>query len=94
MSKKPFIDVGGPDGLPEEARIIAIGNQAMLGQIVGVLLDTCSLDIQGNEVDDPGKIDRYIEKVLERYPKLEVTFRGPYYKEGSVVLVKFEKKRN
>ena len=96
MSKKkpPFVDVGGPDGLPEDARITMIGNQAMLGKSVGVLLDPCSLTIDGKEKDDPTKIDRYIEKVLKRYPQLEVTFRGPYFKDGSVVLIKFEKKRN
>ena len=95
MSKKiPYHDVGGPDGLPEDQRITLIGNQAMLGKSVGVLLDPCSINFKGEEVDDPGKIDRYIEKVLKRFPKLEVVFRGPYFKDGSVVLIKFEKKGN
>jgi len=89
-----FVDIGGPDGLPEDARITMIGNQAMLGKKVGVLLDPYSINFAGNEVEDPEKIDRYITRVLEKYPKLEVTFRGPYFKDGSLTLITFEKKGN
>lgn len=81
-----YIDVGGPDGLSEGDRITLIGNKAMMGLSVGVLVD--------GEDFDPGKADRYIAKVLEKYPMLEVTFRGPYFKDGSVIAIKFEKKGN
>lgn len=94
MSKPKFIDVGGPEGLPEDERIKMIGNKAMMGAKVGVLLDPHSINFHGEEVEDPEKIDRYIEKVLKRYPQLEVTFRGPYFKDGSIIAITFEKKRN
>ncbi len=86
MSKPKFIDVGGPKGLPEDQRITMIGNRAMLGEKIGVLID--------GESESPGKVDRYIEKVLKRFPDVEVTFRGPYTKDHMIIAVTFERKRN
>lgn len=86
MSKPKFVDLGGPHGLAEDQRITMIGNKAMLGEKVGVLID--------GDKHEPGKVDRYIAKVLERFPGVEVTFRGPYFRDESVVAVTFERKRN
>lgn len=54
MSRPKYRDVGGPNGLPDDDRITLIGNRAMLGQRVAVLLE--------GEAEAPGKIDRYVAK--------------------------------
>lgn len=80
------MDLGGPGGLPEDQRITVIGNRAMLGEKVGVLVD--------GEQHEPGKVDRYIKKVTDKFPGVEVTFRGPYFKDGTVIALTFERKKN
>jgi hypothetical protein len=53
---------------PEDVRIARIGEAAETGQTVAFVTDA-----------DPGKADRYIQKLLTRFPALEVTdrFDGP-----------------
>ena len=54
--------------LPEDRRITQIGQTAMTGKTVAFVTD-----------DDPGKADRYIRKLLARFPDLEEfqRFNGP-----------------
>lgn len=54
--------------LPEDERIRIIGETASEGKSVGVMID-----------DDDAKVERYIKKVIERYPTVCVTrrFSGP-----------------
>lgn len=85
-SKINYVDVGGPQGLSESDRIDMIGTKAMLGNKVGVLID--------GEKYDPGKVDRYIKKVMDKFRGLEVTFRGPYFKDESIMAVVFERKKD
>lgn len=57
---KGFVDLAGPDGLPEDERITIIGRTVMLqGQVVAVTVDT-----------EPGdsKAHWYRKKLLERFP--------------------------
>ena len=53
---------------PEDRRITKIGQAAMTGKTVAFVTDA-----------DPGKPERYIKKLLERFPDLEVfeRFDGP-----------------
>jgi len=66
--------------LKEDERIRMIGEAAAGGGTVGVML----------EKNEPGKVDRYIKKVLERYPTVCVLERidGP---TSMLVTVKFGK---
>ena len=74
-----FKDIGGPDGLPEDERIKLIGEKAVRDKlVVGFFVDDDSIE--------PGKADRYIRKLLERYPELRVVHKSSTL-EG-VVLVK------
>ena len=79
------MDLGGPTGIPEDQRITIIGNKAMLGETVGVLVE--------DPPEDPGKPDRYIAKVIERFPGIELVYRDTYLKTegGPVLLLKFRK---
>lgn len=54
--------------LEEDARIQAIGNAAMKGQVVAFVTD-----------DEPGKCERYVSKLLKAFPQLREKhrFRGP-----------------
>jgi hypothetical protein len=63
---------------PEDERIRIIGERATEGSIVGVVL----------EKDEPAKVERYIQKVLDRYPAVCVIARndGP---TPRVVTIKF-----
>ena len=69
--------------LSEDSRIEAIGVAATAGNTVGVLL----------EKNEPKKIERYIQKVTSRYPKVCVLerFDGP---TPLVVTIKFGSKPN
>jgi hypothetical protein len=60
-----FIDMGDNK---EDERIDAIGKAAMLGNIVAFVTD-----------DEPGKPERYIKKLKERFPSVQVIdqFKGP-----------------
>ncbi len=53
---------------PEDERIRQIGEAAMTGKTVAFITDA-----------DPGKAERYIQKLLSRFPKLRVVkrFGGP-----------------
>lgn len=84
MSK--FQDVGGPNGLSEDERIKMIGNKALLGQKVAVLLEDDTLE--------KGKVDRYVRKLAERYPGVEITFRGPYTKVPGITLIRVERRKS
>lgn len=51
---------------PEDERIRQIGEKCMREKfVVGFIVD-----------DEPGKADRYIRKLQERYPGIRVTYRG------------------
>lgn len=63
-----FLDVGGPTGLPEDDRIDLIVEYLKklgVGRTVAVLVD-----------DEPGKADRYIKKIKEKYSRAEVKSQG------------------
>jgi hypothetical protein len=67
--------------LPEDDRIALIGKAAMAGNVVAVCVD-----------DDPtDKADRYIAKLLKRFPQLEEVerFSGPI---KGVTTIKVRKK--
>ncbi len=74
---KGFADLAD---LPEDRRITIIGQAAMAGNVVGVCVDA-----------DHGKADRYVRKLLERFPDLEEAGRsaGPV---AGVVTIKIRKK--
>ena len=60
--------------LPEDVRIDLIGKTAIQQKkLVGFVTDS-----------DPGKADRYISKLLERFPGLEVVSRGSGPVPGAV----------
>ena len=52
--------------LPEDERIIMIGEAAMTGKTVAFVTDS-----------DPGKAERYITKLMTAFPKLEVISKSP-----------------
>ena len=62
----------------EDDRIAEIGNAVMSQRLkVGVFVD-----------DEPGKVDRYIKKLGERFPGIQVVFRGPMPDVAGVILIK------
>jgi len=65
MSKPYYADLGDWD---EDKRIEAIGNAATPGKIIAFVTDA-----------EPGKADRYIAKLKERFPGIAVVerFDGP-----------------
>lgn len=63
---------------PEHERIAIIGAQAEAGNVVGFF------------VDDDAKADRYIKKILNQFPSLEVM--GRWFGPAGSVLVKVRKK--
>ena len=63
MGKPPFIDLGDCE---EDQRIDTIGHQVMVHhRIVGFITDA-----------DEGKADRYIRKLKEKFPRIQVLARG------------------
>jgi hypothetical protein len=54
--------------LPEDDRITQIGQHAMAGNIVGFIVE-----------DEPGKLERYLEKLKTQFPRIRViiSFTGP-----------------
>jgi len=75
----PFFDLAS---LPEDERIEIIGNQVMGGELtVGIYVD-----------DEPGKADRYIEKIQARFPGIEVIGRGAGMVKGTI-LIRLRKRR-
>ncbi len=63
MSKIPYKDIADCD---EDERIRQIGEQVINEElIVGFLTD-----------DEPGKADRYIQKLQDRFPGIRVIGRG------------------
>lgn len=58
----PFLDAYN---LTEDQRIVAIGTAAAGGKDIAFIVE-----------QDGEKADRYIKKLKEKYPDLEVTFRG------------------
>lgn len=58
--------------LPEDERIDIIGRMASHGKVVGVF------------VDDDVKADRYIDKLVTRYP-VRIVDRGPGITAGTVM---------
>lgn len=79
---KAFIDVAGS---PEDDRIGAIGRLAMNGLKVAFCTD-----------DEPGKADRYVKKLLERFPSLQEDSRskGPGVVTVNVSLKPQQDKKN
>lgn len=55
--------------IEENERIRLIGEAVMAGQTIGVLLESQKLDA--------GKIKRYLRKLAERYPMVELVSRKP-----------------
>lgn len=80
-----YEDMGGPNGLPEDQRIAAIGSKAMVGQRVGVLVE---------DDEDAGKPDRYVRKVVEKFPAVELVGRRVYMhtEHGTIWLLTFARK--
>lgn len=62
--------------MDEDRRITAIGEAAMKGGRIGVTVD-----------DEPGKPERYIEKLLTKYPQLQIAFQGPGPTPGVYTIV-------
>lgn len=67
--------------LDEDVRIELIGQQAMGGGKVAFVVD-----------DEPGKADRYIQKLLTKFPELKVDkrFKGPTPGVESIIVIKME----
>lgn len=78
----PFIDLGGPNGVPEDVRITMITEQLGKQHTVGVVVD-----LKESEKDKPGtKGDRYIKKLLERNPAITVISRTKAPAQGIEVI--------
>jgi hypothetical protein len=67
--------------LDEDTRIDLIGKHAMAGQKIGFHVD-----------DEPGKADRYIKKLLTKFPELKIEhrFKGPTPGVETVIVIKME----
>lgn len=67
--------------LEEDKRIDLIGEKAMAGGKIGFHVD-----------DEPGKADRYIQKLLTKFPELKVEhrFKGPTPGVETVIVIKME----
>jgi hypothetical protein len=80
MRKKPQAYLG-IHALEEDKRIALIGEAASKGQRVAFHVD-----------DEPGKADRYIEKLLKRFPHLKVDnrFKGPTPGVETVIVIRME----
>ena len=80
---KKIVDVGGPRGLSEDQRITMIGNKAMTGQLVGVLVE-----------DDGDKIERYIKKVTDQFPAVELISNTRHIASagGDIYLLRFKRR--
>jgi hypothetical protein len=76
MKPIPFVDLGGPQGIPEDDRIQMIGQRAMLGDIVGFFVES-----------DGEKGDRYIAKLKSKFPQLVVVFRGQFTEGTELIKV-------
>jgi len=80
MGKKPqaYLDT---HRLDEDRRIAMIGEAASKGGKIGFHVD-----------DEPGKADRYIEKLLKRFPHLKVEnrFKGPTPGVETVIVIRME----
>lgn len=72
----PYRDIAD---LSEDDRIQMIGEKTMkAGKVVGFFVDDDSLE--------PGKADRYIQKLQERFPGIRVTHRGPGLVAGTTLI--------
>jgi hypothetical protein len=60
---------------PEDDRIDRIGEAVMQGRRVAFIVD-----------DEPGKADRYAEKLTSRFPEVEVVAREPGFVPRTVIL--------
>lgn len=72
--------------LPEDDRINVIGNAVMklpIGRLVGIVVD--------DDKHEPGKADRYLEKLFVRFPDLAVVDRTPDSPIKNVVLVRIKR---
>ena len=67
-----YVDVSA---LEESTRIAAIVAELRKGQKVGVMVD-----------DAPGKVDRYVRKILQESPTSRLLMRGPFGTPGVVAL--------
>jgi hypothetical protein len=65
--------IGDLHRLTEDQRIMLIGTRAMTGQVVGFI------------VEDNEKADRYMRKLIDRFPLLHEKERGPF--AGGTVFV-------
>lgn len=71
MPQIPYKDIAD---LPEDERIQKIGKAAMEHRLVtGFFTD-----------DEPGKAERYISKLQERFPGISIRYRGPGLVDGTV----------
>jgi len=77
MPKPKYADLGDHD---EDKRIRIIVAQVMLGKTVGVVTDS-----------DPGKADRYVEKVKAALPGVPVNVERSPGPVPNTVLLRFKK---
>lgn len=75
--KPRYADLGQ---MTEDDRIKVIGEVVMMGQTVGIWLET----------NQPDKIARYIRKVQERYPAVTVVGQYPGCPTPLVTTIKFK----
>lgn len=75
--KPRFADLGR---MSEDDRIKVIGETVMMGQTVGIWIES----------DQPDKIARYIRKVQERYPAITVVGQYPGTPRPLVTTIKFK----
>lgn len=61
--KVPYKDIADD---PEDERIRQIGEKTMQGMVVGFITD-----------DEPGKPERYISKLIKRFPGIRIIYQGP-----------------
>jgi len=66
MKKPKYADLGGPQGLPEDQRIDLIGHRVVDHHEQVAFM-----------VEDDAKADRYVKKLLEKFPGVTVKQRGP-----------------
>jgi hypothetical protein len=68
--------------MSENERIDLIGNRCLLsmGREFKFLVD--------DDTEEPGKADRYVAKLKQRFPSIVEVRRGPFTKGATIVVVK------
>lgn len=67
--------------MSEPERIDVIGNRALLA--IGTEIKFCVDD----DTNEPGKADRYVKKLKERFPSIVEVRRGPFTPGSTLVVV-------